>query len=430
MIDNKTLIEINTCPQAKNKTEELYIIKRRIKAFGNSLCFYLCRIFPIKRNLVSVCTFEGKGGFGCNPKYIVMELHNQDSNLEFVWFVNKDIIDKKEFPDYIRKVPNTLWSRAYWLSRSMVWIDNYRKPLGTVKRRKQLYINSWHGMCGFKSIGLWRGKSFSKMAYLVSKNDSKMVDYFLSDSDFTDEFFIKGLVYRGEFLKTGSPRCDTLVNKRDMLKEKFYKKQGFNLEDKCIMFAPTYREVEDNGKRSVHSQLWSIDFDAMLKALSDKDGCRWHLILRLHPQIATYYKSNMQYIDVTMEDDMYEILGAMDALVTDYSSCAMDAAIMEIPVFIYADDIEKYKYDRGVFTWLIDEKSRHDVHINKMTSPNIDAILPFSVAKNNDELREDIEEFDEALYKKRLNKYEKNIGLIKHGMASKQVAAKIKEWIK
>lgn len=62
-------------PKAKNKTEELYILRRKAKAFANSLAFYICRIFPIKKNLISICTFEGKGGFGCNPKYIVQKMH-------------------------------------------------------------------------------------------------------------------------------------------------------------------------------------------------------------------------------------------------------------------------------------------------------------------------------------------------------------------
>ena len=130
--DNKDI------PTVKNRAEARYIAKRKIKAMLNSICFYFCRIFPIKNNLISVCTFEGKGGYGCNPKYIVQELHRRNPDYEFVWFVN-DMT--KEFPDYIKKVPNTLWSRAYWLSRSKLWIDNYRKPYGTVKRAGQYYIN-------------------------------------------------------------------------------------------------------------------------------------------------------------------------------------------------------------------------------------------------------------------------------------------------
>ena len=82
-------------------TEKDYIRYRKLKAFGNKLCFIICRIFPVKKNRISVCTFEGKGGFGCNPRYIVEELHRRSPEYEFVWFVN-DM--NKEFPSYIKKV--------------------------------------------------------------------------------------------------------------------------------------------------------------------------------------------------------------------------------------------------------------------------------------------------------------------------------------
>lgn len=116
-------INLLFCAQVNTTTmtEKQYINFRKRKAFYNSLAFYLCRVFPINKKLVSVCTFEGKGGFGCNPKYVVQELHKQDPNIQFVWFVNKDVFNQKEFPDYIKKVPNTLRSRAYQLSRAMVW---------------------------------------------------------------------------------------------------------------------------------------------------------------------------------------------------------------------------------------------------------------------------------------------------------------------
>ena len=205
-------------PKAKNKAEELYIFKRRVKASINSLAFYICRVFPVKKKLISVCTFEGKGGFGCNPKYVVQKMHELYPEYEYVWFVN-DM--KKEFPDYIRKVPNTLWSRAYWLSRSKVWIDNYRKPYGTVKRKEQYYLNTNHYTIGIKCTGLWRKDGFSKMAYLVSKNDSDMIDDLVIDSDWCEEVSPKGLVYNGTYLKTGAPRCDILYGDRSKAKKHF-----------------------------------------------------------------------------------------------------------------------------------------------------------------------------------------------------------------
>lgn len=406
------------------KREDIYILRRKSQAHLQSLLFYLCRLFPIKKNLISVCTFEGKGGFGCNPKYIVQELHKRNSDYEFVWFVN-DM--NKQFPEYIKKVPNTAWSRAYWLSRSKVWIDNYRKPYGTKKRRGQYYLNTWHGMVGFKTIGLWRGDAFSRMAYIVSKNDSNMVDCFLSDSKFCTFFFPKGLVYDGEIYESGSPRCDILLGDKTSIREEFRKKHGLPLECKCIMFAPTFREGSSSGKREVFSENWSIDFTRLLDNLSKRFGSEWCLCLRLHPQLSNIATDipDVKVVNISDADDMYENLAAMDALITDYSSCAMDAELMHIPIFIYADDIGKYKTDRGEFVWEIDSDTRAFPPINHAMLPNLDVSLPFRIAHNNEELEDDIINFDESEYIQILEDYEKGVGIVIDGLAARRVADRI-----
>ncbi|MBE5865485.1 MAG: hypothetical protein E7292_04610 [Lachnospiraceae bacterium] len=410
--------------------EKGYIRYRKRKANMNKLCFYVCSVFPIRKNLVSVCTFEGKGGFGCNPKYIVEELHRRNPEYKFVWFVN-DM--SKQFPDYIKKVPNTLWSRAYWLSVSKVWIDNYRKPYGTRKRKGQYYINTWHGATGFKSIGLWRGKAFSKMAYLVSKNDSDMIDCVPVDSEWCAQYFVKGLVYEGEFLKSGTARCDIMYGDRQEARDKFREKYHLNRDAKIVMFAPTFREKSVDGKRVVFSELWTLDFKRMLQNLEKRFGGQWILCMRLHPQIAEYVSQIQEIdlkdkiIDASREDDMYEALAAMDALVTDYSSVAMDAGIAKMPVFVYADDIEKYVKDRGSLIWEMSTRETGVIKNNVEKTPDISLVLPFSVAENNEKLEQDILTFDEKCYEAKIQVYNEDIGLVFDGKASKRIVDKIEE---
>lgn len=407
--------------------EFFYILYRRMQAFFSSTLFIVFRVFPIDSKLVSVCSYEGKGGFGCNPKYIVEKLHDKDPSIKYVWFLNRDALDK-EMPDYIKKVPNTPVSRAYWLTRSKIWIDNYRKPYGTIKRKGQVYINTWHGMVGFKTIGLWRGKAFSKMAYLVSENDSQMVDCFLSDSTFTQGYMPKGLLYDGELMQSGSPRCDVLINKRDEMKKQFMKKYGIPDGDKCLMFAPTFRETRSKeGKRGVFANATSIDFDKVLANMSITFGGKWHLCVRLHPQVSKE-ETHLQctdYIDISNEDDMYENLAGMDAMITDYSSCAMDAEMMHIPIFVFSDDTEQYREKRGEFVWELNSDTRSNAGLNKHIFPKLDATLPFSIAHNNDELERDILEFDMSDYIDKLKTYEKEIALINDGKASERVADRI-----
>lgn len=413
-------------------TEKQYIRYRKFKAYLNSLCFFMCRLFPIKRNLISVCTFEGKGGFGCNPKYVVQEMHKQNPDYEFVWFVN-DM--NKEFPEYIKKVPNTLWSRAYWLSRSKVWIDNYRKPYGTVKRKGQYYLNVNHYTIGIKCTGLWRGAGFSEMAYLVSKNDSDMIDGLVIDSKWCEDVSPKGLVYDGAYVKTGAPRCDILFGDRKAQKKAFREKHGLPEDAKVVMYAPTFREGAKDGKRFVFSEVWTIDFERLISNLNKKFGGEWYLCVRVHPQLAPTFedyknpKLEGRIINESQADDMYEILAGMDAYITDYSSACFEAGFTKMPVFLYADDVQKYAKDRGQLMWNLVTDARRAIGNNKDITPEFDLKMPFSLAHDNQELEKDILEFDVALYEKNLDDMYEHMGLVFTGDASGEIAAEIAHYI-
>ena len=93
--------------------EERYIQKRIWKARLQSILFYLCRIFPVRKKKIVFCCIEGTTGYTCNPKYIAEELIRRNEGYELVWLVNDT---KKTFPKEIKVVRNTLPNRAYQLS--------------------------------------------------------------------------------------------------------------------------------------------------------------------------------------------------------------------------------------------------------------------------------------------------------------------------
>lgn len=414
-------------------TEQKYIRMRKRKAFRESLLYYFFCIFPICRNKITICTFEGKGGFCCNPRYIVEELRRRNNAYHFVWLVNDP---SKQFPDYVTPVKNTLWNRAYHLSTSKVWIDNYRKPYGTRKRKGQYYLQTWHGALSFKTLGLWRGEGFSKMAYLVSRNDSEMTDYVICDSEWGRQVYPKGLVYNGEYLKFGSARCDIMVNFRVRQRDNIRELYHLPKETKIVMFAPTFRETGQKGQRGVFVENNTLDFLRMVENLSRRFSGEWYLFLRLHPQLASEMEKypleglEGRTIDVSQADDMCEILAGVDVLITDYSSAAMDASFANIPVFLYTDDIEKYIEDRGGLFWTFPEKGPEPIVSNKAVTPDIKAILPYPLARNNDELESNILNFDSEKYTKMTHEFAQAIGLLNDGKASKRAADHVERWLR
>lgn len=400
------------------KKEKSYIRKRIWKSRLQSIPFYLCRIFPIRKNKIVFCCIEGTTGYTCNPKYIAEELLRRNEKTEnkeqyeMVWLVN-DM--SKKFPKGINKVHNTLRNRAYHLSTARIWIDNSRKQLEVRKRKGQIYIQTWHAKLGFKPTGLDRGASFTEIAYLVSKHDSDMVDYWLSNSDWYDKTLPTGSIYTGKTLRTGSPRCDILVNGRDESRRKVRNAYKLSWDTKILIYAPTFRGGSQATDRTVETGDNFPDYQRLVKALEERFGGKWHIFLRLHPQlVARNLDSDMtgeKLTDVSRVDDMYELLAGCDSFMTDYSSAAFDAAVMRIPIFLYADDYEEYEQERGKLLWDLRE-------------------LPFPLAVTNDELAEQIREFDEKLYLNKLDKLLEDTGMMEDGRAAKRVAEWIDIWIR
>lgn len=394
------------------QSEAACIRKRKYKAYAINVFYHILRVFPIKKRKIVFTAFEGDGGFCCNPRYIAEELIRRDEKYDIVWLVNN--IDR-QFPEGIQKVKNTFFNRAYHLTTAKVWVDNSRKAYGTSKRKKQMYIQTWHAALEFKPVGKFRGKLFPQIAYMVSEYDSGLADYVTSNSEWCTKLYPEMLLYDGEIIKTGSPRCDVLVRKRKELYNNIRKRYHVPDDAKIVMFAPTFRGGSQKGKRQVFAEIPSLDFQKLVETLEEKFGGIWYVFLRLHPQLAAQMegmpleKKSEYMIDVSQADDMNEVMAAADVFITDYSSSAFDAINIHMPVFLYADDLEDYTGDRGGLMW--DMKT-----------------LPFTVAENNEELRNDILRFNENEYVRKVDEFLSLHGVLEDGCASERVADVIEKY--
>ncbi len=387
-----------------------YITRRKMKAALEGLVYRVCQLFPINQKKVVMWTFEGGGGYGCSPKYVAEEIlkRNREGRTEYtIYWIIKDT--EKEMPEEIKKVRDTLWNRAYHLSTAGTWVGNTRTFYGTKKRKKQRYIQTWHATICIKPIGKYRGKRFPKMAYLVSQYDSNMIDYVLSGSRWCTQMYREGLLYKGKIIETGTPRCDVLFNEREKKRKQIREENGIPQEGKLLVYAPTFRGGSQGGKRRVSKEEATVDFDGLIEAMEKRFGGEWYVLLRLHPQLAAKMenqrvekRSGSRLIDVSQRADMNEILAGADAFLTDYSSAIFEAAILEMPSFIYADDLEEYIEDRGELFFEIEK-------------------LPFKAASDNRGLVKNILEFDEREYKRKLEEFKKATGVMEDGHASERV---------
>lgn len=401
----------------RDLSEEFYIAKRSVMASLHSFVYYGCRIFPVDKKKIVMWTFEGGGGYGCSPKYIAEEILKRNregiTDYKIIWLL-KDI--DKQFPDEIKRVKDTLWNRAYHLSTAGIWVSNTRTFYGTKKRTGQHYIQTWHATLCLKPIGKYRGRRLPKMAYLVSRYDSGLIDYVLSGSRWCDHMYRKGLIYEGEIIRTGTPRCDVLFNQKEEKRLQMRQEYGIPKEAKIMLYAPTFRGGSQNKNRSVNTEEVTVDFERLIEALEKRFGGAWFVFLRLHPQLAARMEKlkirnrSDRLIDVSQRPDMNEIIAGCDGFLTDYSSAIFEAAMAGQPGFIYADDLEEYIIDRGDLMF----------DMNK---------LPFPVALDNDGLLKNIIEFDEEKYKKKIEAFMRKTGVFEDGRASERVVDLIENQI-
>ena len=399
--------------------EDRYIRRRLRQARRQARAFYRCRTYPIDRHKIVFCNIEGTVGYGCNPKYICEELRRRNAlrrargeqPYDLVWLVDDTSLP---FPDDVRVVSNTLAHRAYELSTAAVWVDNSRKQLEVRKRPGQFYVQTWHASLSPKPIGLQRGASFSKIAYLVSKHDADMTDLVLTNSRWMEDVVLHdGLLYDGAYVRTGSPRNDILVNDRTECRRRLRQNYGIPDGTQLLMYAPTFRSGSQGTVRSIEKNNKMPDFEAVCQALHDGLGGTWKILLRLHPQLTARHitggVTSENVIDVSGEADMFETLAACDALLTDYSATMFDAAFMHVPVFLYAYDLQAYIAERGQLLW-----------------PDLEG-LPFPVAKTEESLLAAIREFDPAPYQESLEAFLQEAELREDGHSAERAVDVIEE---
>ncbi len=380
-----------------------YVVNILFLAYGGiTALICLCmRIFPVQKDKIVCCNMKGKR-YGDNPKYIADYLLKNNISYDIVWILQNDV--NEDLPNGVRKVSNGLFSMLYELVTAGVWIDSNTKPFGILKRKNQLYIQTWHGSYGLKKV---YGDIPDKISFIdrtIMRYNSAIADLYVSNSKQTSEIYKRAFWYKGRILECGSPRNDIFYEDAVSYIEKV--QQYFNtVGKKMALYAPTYRA--DFG-----TDAFQLNYDLIRSSLKERFGGEWIILVRLHPQniidADNFLKYDENVVNATHYSIMQELLVACDVLITDYSSCMFDFATRKKICFLYAPDIDKYKDERDVY-----------FDLDK---------LPFPAAQNNNELCAAIQNFNQNEYNLALDRLFEQVGLCECGYASRQVAEYIENW--
>ena len=375
-------------------------MKRYYKLLLKRLMFYPFSWLPLNKRKLVFDNFGGRG-YGDNPKYIADELLKQDKNLDIVW-LTKDM--SISVPDGVRKVRYGSWRAFLEWSTAKIWVDNIRNSDRPCKRKKQIYLQTWHGSDGVKLVEKDVESTLSKSYLVMAKYDGRISDGIISSCQLQTEQFKKSfwLGDNVKILEYGLPRNDDFFysEKITHINQIVRARYNISLDELVVLYMPTFR---DNGS----TKAYNLDYDKVINSFQKFYNKKVRVLIRFHPNVDnTFFKNNDErLLNVTDYPDPQDLMFAADIMISDYSSAPIDFMLLNRTIFLYMPDYEEYTKLRPL-------------------NPNFNN-LPFIKCYTNLELVEQISRFSKMDYHESIDAYNLKNRRFDAGDAARKCA----EWI-
>ncbi len=233
------------------------------------------------------------------------------------------------------------FKQMYCIATSkVVVLDSYCILISILKHKKNLtIIQMWHSMgtmkkFGYQILGLEEGTS-KKTAQTMKMHQN--YDYAFASSEAYAKYLAEGFGCDLDIIKIYSlPRVDLLTNQqyKENIQKEIIQKYPQIKEKKNILYCPTFRKNENNMSKRIEQLIKSVDRN------------KYNLILKLHP----LSKLDINYNDVIYDKTFssFDMMFVADYMISDYSCIIYEAAVLNIPLYFWAFDLEKYVKSRGL----------------------------------------------------------------------------------
>ena len=265
-----------------------------------------------------------------------------------------------------------------------------------------VYLQTTHGT-PYKRMGEdieTNSKKINKGRVLV---ESDTWNYLLSPNDFSKDVFKRAFKYDGTIINKGYPANDIFYQNNEKKMEELRKSLNILKDKKIILYAPTYRDYEEDSEKQKMFNLL-MDFKDFYKNLSED----YVLIVRLHYILSKDLEIEDEMkdfiIDLSNYNDIADLYLISDILITDYSSVFFDYAHSKKPILFFVPDIETYSEFRGLYAEVQENLPGPEIYTNQDL---IDSI------KNIDNISEEYKGKYEIFYEKFCN--------LGHGTSAKDV---------
>lgn len=384
------------------------LIKKILGKLIRILYRLVYRFIPCQKDTVLFISFHGRG-YSDNPKALhqYMTSHPEYQKYRCI-FAIKNHRKKVLQIENAKIIEYFSISYFYYLARSKYWIVNCKLPKYVLKKKNQIYLQTWHGTPLKKlahdievpeNTTFYRSGMSAEEMRATYDNDVSKYNYMISPSAFTTEVFQSAfMINRERLIETGYPRNDILSNYQESDIEAIKTSLNIPKDKKVILYAPTWRDNSFNLKG--YTFKLKVDFEKWYKTLSDE----YIVVFKPHYLIVNDFdlsqvKDFVYYVDP--QADISSLYLIADILVTDYSSVFFDYAILKRPIYFYMYDLESYRDElRGFYLDIYKE-------------------LPGAIVEDEEQLLAQIHanDFDYS----RLEKFNQRFNNCEDGMASKRV---------
>ena len=309
--------------------------------------------------------FGSGAGVGEGALALAKELRSQDPSAVISWLVADETEAETARSHGFTPVLRAGW-RGYWVTLRA----------GTIVVTHGLGDANRFGVFGGRTVQLWHGAPLKRL-HLDSPVTTKVAGpapvrallrrmYLAGAREVS--LFVAGSQIAAERLRTafrvdpglvrvlGDPRDDELaLDVADAHRASAARARIITLlgsEGRAIpehapvvLYAPTWRDGE------VDPAAPSGDEAAAVLEMLERTGI--HLVLRSHPLGLGAYESldssHVHRLGADLVRDITPDLAAFDAVITDYSSIAIDFALTGRPIVWFAPDLERYTETRGLY---------------------------------------------------------------------------------
>ena len=267
-------------------------------------------------------------------KLISEEIKKRNSNIKLVFLcqrLNKGLLNYLKY----------LWMifrQMYHIATSkVVVLDSYCIPISVLQHKKSLIVvQIWHSIgkikkSGYQTLGTESGRSSEIAKHMCMHKNYTVI---IVGGKAFDKFYEQGFnVKKDVLLHYGLPRIDNLLDNYNLSREKFFNKFPELVGKKIVYYAPTFRNYHVDGYKQLFDKYNPNDFA---------------LITSFHPNQKLEITNNNIYVMNLKEFNANELISVCDYIITDYSSIALEAAVLNKKTLYFLYDYNEYMQKNGL----------------------------------------------------------------------------------